>query len=41
MLFETLALMVRRPTSSFETLATLAPQDEVGLEPRSLLSMRL
>src|SRR6266403_5691931 len=34
--FETLALMVRRPASSFETLAALAPQDEAG--PRTTLA---
>src|SRR5216683_699815 len=34
--FETLALMVRRPASSFETLASLAPQDEAG--PRTTLA---
>jgi len=34
--FETLALMVRRPASSFETLASLAPQDEAG--PRTALA---
>src|SRR5712691_7020019 len=34
--FETLALMVRRPASSFEMLASLAPQDEAG--PRTTLA---
>ena len=34
--FETLALMVRRPASSFETLALLAPQDEA--RPRTTLA---